>query len=52
MTSLYDYEQSFNIFGLKLHFDDLLILGLLFLLYEEDVKDNYLYIVLLMLLLS
>lgn len=46
------YEQCINIFGLELHFDDLLILGLLFFLYKEEVKDNYLYIVLLMLLFS
>lgn len=47
-----DNEQCFEIFGLKLHFDDLLIIGLLFFLYQEDVKDTYLYIALILLLLS
>ena len=47
-----DSGEIFEIFGLKLHFDDLLIICLLFFLYEEDVKDTYLYIVLIMLLLS
>ena len=45
-------EECFEIFGLKLHFDDLLIIALLFFLYQEDVKDTYLYIVLILLLLS
>ena len=47
-----DSEQCFEIFGLKLHFDDLLIIALLFFLYQEDVKDTYLYIALILLLLS
>ena len=46
------YEQFFEIFGIKLFFDDLLILALLFFLYKEDVNDSYLFIVLFMLLLS
>ncbi len=45
-------EECFEIFGLKLHFDDLLIIALLFFLYQEDVKDTYLYISLILLLLS
>lgn len=48
----YDEEQCFEIFGIKLHFDDLLIIALLFFLYQEDVKDIYLYITLILLLLS
>ena len=47
-----DYEDYFEIFGLKLHFDDLLIIALLFFLYQEEVKDTYLYIALILLLLS
>lgn len=47
-----DDEECFEIFGLKLHFDDLLIIALLFFLYQEDVKDTYLYIALILLLLS
>lgn len=45
-------EQYFELFGIKLYFDDLLILALLFFLYKEEVNDSYLYIILLMLLLS
>lgn len=45
-------EECFEILGLKLHFDDLLIVALLFFLYQEDVKDTYLYIALILLLLS
>lgn len=45
-------EECFEIFGLKLYFDDLLIIALLFFLYQEEVKDTYLYIALILLLLS
>ena len=45
-------DECFEILGLKLYFDDLLIIALLFFLYEEDVKDTYLYIALILLLLS
>ena len=47
-----EYEQFINIFGFKLYFDDILILLILFFLYQEDVKDSYLYIILIMLLIS
>lgn len=50
--SFKDDEEFFEIFGLKLYFDDLLIIALLFFLYQEDVKDTYLYIALILLLLS
>lgn len=46
------YEQSFELFGIRLYFDDLLILALLFFLYKEDSHDDYLYIILFMLLLG
>lgn len=45
-------EQVFEIFGIKLASDDLLILALLFFLYKEEVKDIYLYITLILLLIS
>lgn len=48
----YSSNECFEIFGLKLHFDDLLIICILFFLYQEDVKDTYLYISLILLLLS
>lgn len=45
-------KPLFEIFGLKLYMDDILILCLLYFLYEENVKDELLFIALLMLLLS
>lgn len=47
-----EQEECFEIFGLKLHFDDLLLIALLFFLYREEVKDSYLYMALILLLLS
>ena len=41
----------FEIFGFKLYSDDLIILAVLFLLYEQNVKDEMLYIILFLLLL-
>lgn len=41
-----------DLFGLHLYFDDVLILGLLFFLYKEDVKDEGLFLALVMLLIS
>lgn len=42
----------FEIFGIKLYSDDILILCLLFFLYQEGVKDQSLFISLILLLLS
>ncbi len=42
----------FELFGFKLYFDDILLLGLLFVLYSEGVDDTNLYIALVLLLLS
>lgn len=48
-----DSEQAiFEIFGIKLYLDDLIILGILFFLYQQNVKDEMLYIILVLLLLS
>lgn len=47
-----NFNDFFEILGLKLTFDDLLIVCILFFLYKEDVKDTYLYIALILLLLS
>lgn len=48
-----DYNsQVFNIMGMTLHFDDILIISLLFFLYSEGVKDDMLFIALLLLLLG
>lgn len=41
-----------DLFGLTLYFDDILILSLLFFLYKEEVKDEGLFLALVMLLIS
>ena len=49
----YNYENNFlNFLGLSMQPDDLLLLGLIFFLYKEGNTDTYLYIALLLLLLS
>lgn len=45
-------DYLFDLFGLKIFFDDALIVSLLFFLYTEGVKDDMLFIVLLLLLIS
>lgn len=45
-------DYLFDLFGLKLYFDDILILSLLYFLYNEGVKDEMLFISLLLLLIS
>lgn len=47
-----DDENYFEILGIKLYSDDILLLCLIFFLYKEDVHDEYLFIALIMLLLS
>lgn len=47
-----DEEPFLDIFGIKLYLDDLIILCLLFFLYQEGVKDEILFISLILLLLS
>lgn len=41
-----------ELFGIKLYFDDILLISLIFFLYSEGVKDDYLFISLILLLLS
>jgi len=41
-----------DLFGIKLYFDDVLLLSLLFFLYKEEVKDEGLFLALVMLLIS
>ena len=50
--NFYNDTEYFNLFGLSLHIDDLLILALLFFLYQEGIDDLYLYIALILLLLN
>lgn len=42
----------FDLFGIKLYFDDVLIVSLLFFLYKEEVKDEGLFLALVLLLIS
>ena len=42
----------FKILGLKIYFDDALIICLLFLLYQENAKDDGLFMILILLLLT
>lgn len=44
--------ECFEIFGIKLYSDDLLLICLLFFLYREGVEDQTLFISLILLLLS
>ena len=45
-------EPMLEISGQKLYLDDLIILSLLFFLYKEDVKDDMLFMLLVLLLVS
>lgn len=45
-------EAFFEIFGLKLYFDDILIICILFFLYTEKVQDQELFMCLILLLLT
>jgi len=47
-----DNNALFEIFGIKLYYDDILLICLLFFLYNEGVQDQYLFISLILLLLS
>ncbi len=47
-----DAEPLFEIFGLQLYYDDILLICLIFFLYQEGVQDEYLFIALVLLLLS
>lgn len=45
-------EPILDFMGIKLYLDDLIILSLLLFLYQEDVKDELLFILLILLLIS
>lgn len=45
-------EPILEFSGLKLYLDDLIILSLLFILYKEEVKDDMLFILLILLLIG
>lgn len=42
----------FDVFGVRLYYDDLLLISLIFFLYNEGVDDTGLFIALILLLLS
>ncbi len=46
------YDDILEIFGIKLHFDDILLICLIFFLYKQEVNDPFLFISLILLLLS
>ena len=53
LNSTSDSDQAiFEIFGIKLYLDDLIIIGLLFFLYQQNVNDEMLYMILFLLLFS
>lgn len=45
-------QPIFEIWGIKLYTDDLIIIGLLYFLYQQNVKDEMLYIILFLLLFT
>lgn len=45
-------EPILEILGIELYLDDIIILGLLFFLYKEDVQDEILFLSLILLLLT
>lgn len=45
-------KAIFEMFGIELYTDDLIIICLLFFLYQQNVKDEMLYIILFLLLFS
>lgn len=45
-------KPFFNLFGISLYFDDILLICLIFFLYQEGVKDQNLFLALILLLLS
>ena len=47
-----DDNNYFDIFGIKLSSDDILLICLIFFLYTEGVKDDFLFIALVLLLIS
>lgn len=52
INAKYDETVMFELFGIKLHQDDILLICLIFFLYNEGIKDEFLFIALILLLLS
>ena len=45
-------EPIFELFGINIFMDDIIIVGILIFLYKQEVKDESLYLILIMLLFS
>jgi len=45
-------EPLFEILGIRLFYDDILLICLIFFLYSEGIQDTYLFLALVLLLLS
>ena len=45
-------QQLFEILGIKIYFDDVLILSILLFLYQEKIQDEFLFIALILLLVG
>ena len=45
-------SEYIDIFGVKLHFDDILLILLIYFLYTDGIKDMYLFFILVLLLLT
>jgi hypothetical protein len=53
LTNLENLDSPiFEILGIKIFFDDLLIICILLFLYEEKIEDNLLFIALILLLIG
>ena len=51
-SNKYNNSYLFDLFGLKIYNDDILLVSLIYFLYSEGVKDDGLFLVLVLLLLS
>lgn len=46
------YPPLFNLFGINIYFDDILLVCIIFFLYNENIADPYLLFILVLLLLN
>ena len=52
VSSSHEDRDCFEIMGIKLYFDDILLICIIFFLYSEGVQDDMLFMALILLLLS
>lgn len=48
----FEDRAFFEIFGIKLYYDDILLISIIFFLYDEGIEDTELFIALILLLLT